>query len=138
MNGNDNYVDPNDYTKDRVSHIGFSGALAQANSGWVIARQGWPAGRIVFMAKEGSFVAVDLVTGYMENFLVLRDEDGQYEPYVPSGRDVAALDWAAITRQVFQRQMPTQKGSERRRDPIAKHAHGGEPSPAELAQHDLD
>ena len=103
----DVFSDPRDYSKDRVHHVGFPEAIQKAANGWVIARAAWPNGQIVFLAREGSFVAADLVNGILDQFLVLRAIDGGYEPYVPSQSDISAIDWACITRQTFQRQMPT-------------------------------
>ena len=94
-----------DYGKERKTHISFAEAISSAQVGWVISRDGWAAGSIVFFAREGTFTAADLVTGHLEPFLVMRAPVGLYGPWSPSQADIAADDWIAITRQAFQRQI---------------------------------
>jgi Protein of unknown function (DUF2829) len=105
------YADPRDYAKDRVHHVGFPEAIQRAHEGWVISREGWGHGTIVFFAKEGSFTAADLVTGTMLGFLVVRSPSGTYVPWSPSQVDIHAIDWACISRQTFQRQMPEREAA---------------------------
>lgn len=101
------------YEKDRVGAVHYHEALAKALSGWVIAREGWKeqGATYVFMAQSGTFDAKDLTTGIMGPFLVKRHPNGSFEPWTPGQADMAAHDWACLTRQVMSRQV-RQYGSE--------------------------
>lgn len=101
-----------DYVKERVDQVSFAEAAEMIQSGWVAARDGWPAGTVVFMAREGTFTAADLVTGQLEPFLVKRAPTGRYVPWQPDHADVHGRDWICITRQTFSRQLPLRNVSD--------------------------
>jgi Protein of unknown function (DUF2829) len=102
-----------DYSKsNRQQAIPFHEAVDSALAGWVCSRDAWPAGKIIFLAKQGTFVASDLTTGFLGPFMIVRTPDGKYHPWMPSQDDMQAKDWIAITRQSFASQMPVQRATE--------------------------
>jgi len=97
-----------DYAKDRIKRVHYHEALAKALAGWVIAREGWKdmgQPTYIFLAQKGSFDAQDLSTGILGPFLVIHHANGSYEPWTPTQTDMAAHDWACLTRQVMSRQV---------------------------------
>src|SRR6478735_4836165 len=96
-----------DYSKsNRQAVLPFHEAVDNALAGWVCSREGWPHGKIIFLAKEGQFVAQDLTSGFLGPFMIVRTPDGKFHPWMPSEDDMQSRDWVAITRQAFASQMP--------------------------------
>ena len=79
----------------------FSEALAAAQAtGAKIAREGWNgAGQHVRQASGAQVTLSDRKTTeyvHIDAFMVLRNTQGYYVPWVPSQGDMAAVDWMVL------------------------------------------
>lgn len=93
----------------RFTTFKFSKALEMINEGYNVRRKGWNgANQFVFHVNDASFnICIDtendepsdepkFESHKLEPFLVLKNAQGKYVPWIPSQGDLDAEDWELV------------------------------------------